>query len=158
MKPVRILFVDDSVVIRKLLSDTLSKEASFEVVGTAGDGRIALAKMSQLHPDLITLDIEMPVMNGLEMLAEIRKTDPKTPAIMFSTLTERGAAATGVNSPDMLHGTGVPGEKVGVGPGGLLEALAGMRDGLPEIQREIGGFGWRDDVHGGSAARHRFPG
>ena len=94
MKPVRILVVDDSVVIRKLLSDTLSKEATFEVVGTAGDGRIALAKISQLHPDLITLDIEMPVMNGLETLAEIRKTDHKIPVIMFSTLTERGAAAT----------------------------------------------------------------
>jgi two-component system chemotaxis response regulator CheB len=94
MKPVRILVVDDSVVIRKLLSDTLSKEATFEVVGTAGNGRIALSKISQLHPDLITLDIEMPVMNGLETLAEIRKTDHKIPVIMFSTLTERGAAAT----------------------------------------------------------------
>jgi two-component system chemotaxis response regulator CheB len=94
MKPVRILVVDDSVVIRKLLSDTLSKEATFEVVGTAGDGRIALAKISQLHPDLITLDIEMPVMNGLETLIEIRKADHKIPVIMFSTLTERGAVAT----------------------------------------------------------------
>ena len=94
MKPVRILVVDDSVVIRKLLSDTLSKDAAFEVVGTAGDGRIALAKISQLHPELIMLDIEMPVMNGLEALAEIRKSDHKIPVIMFSTLTERGAAAT----------------------------------------------------------------
>ena len=94
MKPVRILVVDDSVVIRKLLSDTLSKEATFEVVGTAGDGRIALAKIVQLHPDLVTLDIEMPVMNGLETLAEIRQSDHKIPIIMFSTLTERGAAAT----------------------------------------------------------------
>ena len=94
MKPIRILVVDDSVVIRKLLSDTLSKEAVFEVVGTAGNGRIALAKISQFHPDLITLDIEMPVMNGLETLAEIRKTDQRIPVVMFSTLTERGAAAT----------------------------------------------------------------
>src|ERR1700741_4938603 len=94
MTPIRILVVDDSVVIRKLLSDTLAKEAGFEVVGTAGDGRIALAKIGQLQPHLITLDIEMPVMNGLETLAEIRKTDRKIPVIMFSTLTERGAAAT----------------------------------------------------------------
>ena len=94
MKPVRILVVDDSVVIRKLLSDTLAKEEGFEVVGTAGDGRIALAKIEQLHPNVITMDIEMPVMNGLEALAEIRKTDRKIPIIMFSTLTERGAAAT----------------------------------------------------------------
>src|SRR5208282_3849710 len=76
MAPIRILVVDDSVVIRKLLSDTLSRDPDLEVVASAGDGRIALAKISQLHPDLITLDVEMPVMNGLE------------------TLTERGAAAT----------------------------------------------------------------
>jgi two-component system chemotaxis response regulator CheB len=94
MKPVRILIVDDSVVIRKLLSDMLAREKGFEVAGTAGNGRIALAKIAQLQPDLITLDIEMPVMNGLETLAEIRKTNHKIPIIMFSTLTERGAVAT----------------------------------------------------------------
>ncbi len=94
MAPIRILVVDDSVVIRKLLCDTLSKDPELEVVASASDGRIALAKISQLHPDLITLDVEMPVMNGLEALAEVRKLYPKLPVIMFSTLTERGAAAT----------------------------------------------------------------
>jgi two-component system chemotaxis response regulator CheB len=92
--PIRILIVDDSVVIRKLLSDTLSEDDALEVVGTASDGRIALAKISQLKPDLITLDVEMPVMNGLETLALLRKSHPTLPVIMFSTLTERGAAAT----------------------------------------------------------------
>ena len=94
MAPIRILIVDDSVVIRRLLSDTLSGDPALEVVATASDGRIALAKISLLKPDLITLDIEMPVMNGLETLVEIRKLYPKLPVIMFSTLTERGAAAT----------------------------------------------------------------
>ncbi|HEX3103970.1 MAG TPA: chemotaxis response regulator protein-glutamate methylesterase [Terriglobales bacterium] len=94
MKPIRILVVDDSVVIRKLLTDTLSSDSALEVVGTASDGRIALAKLAQLKPDLVTLDIEMPVMNGLEAVAEIRKLYPKLPVIMFSTLTEHGAAAT----------------------------------------------------------------
>lgn len=94
MAPIRILVVDDSVVIRRLLCDTLSKDPELEVVASAGDGRIALAKISQLHPDLITLDVEMPVMDGLETLAEVRKLYPKLPVIMFSTLTERGAAAT----------------------------------------------------------------
>jgi two-component system chemotaxis response regulator CheB len=94
MARIRVLVVDDSVVIRKLLSDTLSGDPTLEVVGTASDGRLALAKLSQLHPDLITLDVEMPVMDGLETLAEIRKSHPKLPVIMFSTLTERGAAAT----------------------------------------------------------------
>jgi two-component system chemotaxis response regulator CheB len=94
MTPIRILVVDDSVVIRRLLSDTLSGDPALEVVGTASDGRIALAKIPHLKPDLITLDIEMPVMNGLETLAAVRQLYPKLPVIMFSTLTERGAAAT----------------------------------------------------------------
>jgi two-component system chemotaxis response regulator CheB len=94
MAPIRILVVDDSVVIRKLLSDTLSGDQALEVVGTASDGRIALAKIPLLKPDLITLDVEMPVMDGLETLAALRKLYAKLPVIMFSTLTERGAAAT----------------------------------------------------------------
>jgi two-component system chemotaxis response regulator CheB len=94
MTPIRILVVDDSVVIRRRLADTLSGDGALEVVGTASDGRIALAKIPLLKPDLITLDIEMPVMNGLETLAAVRKLYPKLPVIMFSTLTERGAAAT----------------------------------------------------------------
>jgi two-component system chemotaxis response regulator CheB len=94
MGRIRILVVDDSVVIRRLLCDTLAKDPELDVLASAGDGRIALAKISQLHPDLVTLDIEMPVMNGLETLAEIRKMYPRLPVIMFSTLTERGAAAT----------------------------------------------------------------
>ena len=58
------------------------------------DGRIALAKISQLNPDFITLDVEMPEMDGLETLVEVRKLYPSMPVIMFSTLTERGGAAT----------------------------------------------------------------
>src|SRR5260370_38635444 len=93
MAPIRILVVDDSVVIRKLLSDTLSGDRALEVAGTASDGHIALAKIPLLKPDLITLDVEMPVMNGLETLAALRKLYPKLPVIMFSTLTDTGAAA-----------------------------------------------------------------
>jgi two-component system chemotaxis response regulator CheB len=94
MAPIRILVVDDSVVIRKLLCETLSTDPELEVVGSASDGHIALAKISQFHPDLITLDVEMPVMGGLATLAELRKLYPKLPVVMFSTLTERGASAT----------------------------------------------------------------
>jgi len=94
MKTIRVLVVDDSVVIRKVLSDTLSVDPAIEVVGVASDGRIALAKIPLLKPDLVTLDVEMPVMNGLETLAALRKLYPKLPIIMFSTLTERGGAAT----------------------------------------------------------------
>lgn len=94
MAPISVLVVDDSVVIRKFLTETLSADAALKVVGTASDGRLALAKIAQLHPDLVTLDVEMPVMNGLETLAELRKLYPKLPVIMFSTLTGHGAAAT----------------------------------------------------------------
>ena len=94
MRRIRVLVVDDSVVIRRMVSNVLSSDPLIEVVGAAANGRIALAKIPQVNPDLITLDIEMPEMNGLEALAEIRKTYPLLPVIMFSTLTERGAAAT----------------------------------------------------------------
>jgi two-component system chemotaxis response regulator CheB len=64
------------------------------VVGTAANGRIALAKLGQLSPDLVILDIEMPEMDGLQTLKELRKTYPNLAVIMFSSLTERGAEAT----------------------------------------------------------------
>lgn len=94
MSKIRILIVDDSAVIRKVLSDGLASDSIIEVAGTAANGQIALSKIAQVNPDLVTLDIEMPVMNGLETLAAIRQIYPKLPVIMFSTLTERGAATT----------------------------------------------------------------
>ncbi|PRY13987.1 two-component system chemotaxis response regulator CheB [Kineococcus rhizosphaerae] len=88
------LTVDDSVVVRRIVTDVLASDPAIEVVGTAANGRIALEKIAQLKPDAVTLDIEMPVMDGLETVKEIRKVDRKLPVIMFSTLTERGATAT----------------------------------------------------------------
>ena len=87
MSRIRVLIVDDSVVIRRLLSVILSSDPEIEVVGTASDGKIGLARICQVNPDIIILDIEMPVMNGLETLAAIRKTYRTLPVIMFSTLT-----------------------------------------------------------------------
>jgi two-component system, chemotaxis family, protein-glutamate methylesterase/glutaminase len=94
MSPIRVLIVDDSVVIRKLLTQTLATDSSIEVAGTASNGKIALAKISQVNPELVILDVEMPEMDGLETLTNIRKDWPKLPVIMFSTKTERGAVAT----------------------------------------------------------------
>src|SRR5579871_89490 len=94
MPPIRVLVVDDSVVIRKVLTDSLAADPSVQIAGTASDGRLALARIAQLKPDLITLDVEMPNMSGLEAIKEIRKDHPHLPIIMFSTLTERGAATT----------------------------------------------------------------
>jgi two-component system chemotaxis response regulator CheB len=94
MPKIRILVVDDSVVFRRLVSDELSRDPELEVVGTAANGRIALAKLGQLSPDLVILDITMPEMDGLQALKELRKTYPRLPVIMFSSLTVRGAEAT----------------------------------------------------------------
>lgn len=94
MKKIRVLVVNDSVVIRRLLSDVLGQDPEIELAGTAPNGRIALAKLAQLNPDIVTLDIEMPEMDGLSTLPELRKAYPNLPVIMFSTLTQRGAAAT----------------------------------------------------------------
>jgi two-component system chemotaxis response regulator CheB len=89
-----VLIVDDSVVMRRLLSSALEGDPELEVAGVAANGRICLAKLPHLNPDVVTLDIEMPEMDGLETVTEIRKLYPKLPIIMFSTLTVRGAAQT----------------------------------------------------------------
>jgi two-component system chemotaxis response regulator CheB len=94
MRRIRVLVVDDAVVVRRLVTDVLAADPDLEVVGVAANGRIALQKIAQLAPDLITLDIEMPEMDGLTTVTEIRKTWKTLPIIMFSTLTERGASAT----------------------------------------------------------------
>ncbi|MFO0787855.1 MAG: chemotaxis response regulator protein-glutamate methylesterase [Pirellulales bacterium] len=94
MRKIRVLVVDDSVVIRRLLTDLLKEDPEIEVVGSASNGRLALAKMTQVNPDLVTLDIEMPEMDGLATLPPLRKLYPRLPVIMFSTLTSRGAMST----------------------------------------------------------------
>jgi two-component system chemotaxis response regulator CheB len=91
---IRILVVDDSVVIRKLVTSTLSEVRGMEVVATAATGKIALTKIQQCNPDIVILDVEMPEMDGIETLQHIRKLSPRLPVIMFSTKTERGAVAT----------------------------------------------------------------
>lgn len=94
MIPIRILFADDSVVNRQKLKKILSLVPDFEVVAVVSNGRLALSRIPQLNPDLVILDIEMPEMNGLETLAHIREMYRELPVIMFSSLTETGAAIT----------------------------------------------------------------
>lgn len=91
---IRVLVVDDSVVIRRLVTHALEQDSALEVVGSASNGAIALQRIPQLNPDVITLDIEMPEMNGLEMLGHLRRDYPHVRVIMFSTLTERGTSVT----------------------------------------------------------------
>jgi two-component system chemotaxis response regulator CheB len=94
MRNIKVLVVDDSVVVRKIVTDSISADPEIDVVGVAANGKIALAKIPQLNPDILTLDIEMPEMDGLQTLVEVRKIYPSLPIIMFSTLTERGGAKT----------------------------------------------------------------
>src|SRR5579863_7137954 len=91
---IRVLVVDDSVVIRRLVTLALQQDPAIDVVGSAPNGALALDRIPQLQPDLLTLDIEMPVMDGLETLRRLRASNSALRVIMCSTLTERGAAIT----------------------------------------------------------------
>lgn len=91
--PVRVLVVDDSGFFRRRLCEILSADALIEVVGTAVDGADGVKKAAQLQPDVITMDIEMPVMDGITAVRRIMAARP-TPVLMFSSLTQEGAQAT----------------------------------------------------------------
>ncbi|MFI6075125.1 chemotaxis response regulator protein-glutamate methylesterase [Actinoplanes sp. NPDC051343] len=91
---ISVLVVDDSVVVRRLIVDALGGAENIEVVGTASNGLLAQAKIDQLKPDVITMDIEMPQMDGIEAVRELRKRNKTVPVIMFSTLSASGASAT----------------------------------------------------------------
>ncbi len=90
---VRVLVVDDSALMRKLIPLILERDPDIEVVGTAMDGAFALRKIAELHPDVVTLDLEMPRMDGLEALRSIMRDTP-LPVIVFSTHSKEGAYST----------------------------------------------------------------
>ncbi|MFH2066320.1 MAG: chemotaxis response regulator protein-glutamate methylesterase [Pseudomonadota bacterium] len=90
----RIMVIDDTIVYRKIVTDILSEFSEVEVVGTASNGKLALNKIPMLKPDLITLDIEMPEMNGLDVLAHVQKKWPEIGVVMLSTSTREGGELT----------------------------------------------------------------
>ncbi|MGN7383510.1 chemotaxis protein CheB [Paenibacillus sp. SAFN-117] len=90
MIPYRVLVVDDSIFMRKIISDLLSGNPRLKVVDTAVNGAEAVEKVKQLKPDVVTMDVEMPVMDGLRALQKIMAEHP-TPVVMLSSLTQEGA-------------------------------------------------------------------
>jgi two-component system chemotaxis response regulator CheB len=93
-RPIRVLIVDDTIVYRKIVNDVLSDLPGVEVVGSAHNGKAAITKIASLNPDLLTLDIEMPEMNGLEVLEYIEEKKLDVGAVMLSTLTHEGGEMT----------------------------------------------------------------
>src|SRR5262249_35172250 len=90
---IRVLIVDDSALVRQLLTEILNSDPDITVVGTAPDPLIAREKIKALNPDVITLDIEMPRMNGIDFLEKLMRLRPM-PVVMISTLTREGADST----------------------------------------------------------------
>lgn len=93
-EPIRVLIVDDSVVVRRAVSDAISEDPDIAVVGTASNGNIALQRISQLNPEVLVLDIEMPESDGFDVLRALRSNYPSIRTIMFSSMTQRGALQT----------------------------------------------------------------
>jgi two-component system, chemotaxis family, protein-glutamate methylesterase/glutaminase len=93
MRKIRVLIVDDSALIRQLLTELLSTDAEIEVVGTASDPYAARQRIKELHPDVLTLDVEMPKMDGLTFLEKLMTGHPM-PVVMVSSLTEAGCQTT----------------------------------------------------------------
>ncbi len=122
-EPIRVLIVDDSVVVRRAVSDALAPDEGVHVIGTAANGAIALKKIEQLKPDVVILDIEMPVCDGFSVLRALRQKGERVWTIMFSTLTERGASQT-------------------------IEALSlGAHDYVPKPSSTSGINGYREGLH-----------
>ena len=92
-KPIRVLVIDDSALVRQILSEILAAAPGIEVVGTAQDPYVAREKIKALNPDVLTLDIEMPRMDGLTFLRNLMRLRPM-PVVMVSSLTARGAEVT----------------------------------------------------------------
>jgi two-component system chemotaxis response regulator CheB len=121
MRRVRVLVVDDSVMMRRLVSEMIAADPELEVAGIAHHGSIALAKIPQVAPDVITLDVDMPVMDGLETLSRLRSEYPDLPVIIFTGLTEYGARSTiealAMGASDYVT------KPSGIGTGGTVEQV-----------------------------------
>ena len=92
MSPARVLVVDDSASVRRLVSEAVAGAADLTLAGTAQNGQVALDRLEELRPDLVLLDLEMPVLDGLSTLRRLKALRPRLPVLVFSSHTERGAS------------------------------------------------------------------
>ena len=139
---IKILIADDSIFMRKLLSDLFEEQPDFKVVGVAHNGKDAVEKTAQLSPDLLTMDVNMPVMDGLEALAIIMKEHP-LPVVMISSMTKTGAEATfralELGAVDFIS-------KVS----GTVSSIADIQNEILEKCRAAAAANWRISVKGKS--------
>ncbi|SKA72749.1 two-component system, chemotaxis family, response regulator CheB [Clostridium sp. USBA 49] len=94
MEKIKVLVVDDSALMRKIISDIINMEEDMQVIDTAKNGKDLLEKLKKYNPDVITLDVEMPIMDGIEALKEIKKNSCDIPVIMLSSVSKKGTALT----------------------------------------------------------------
>lgn len=132
MKRLRVLVVDDAVIVRRLIAQALGQEPDMEVVGTASDGDLALETLAAGRPDVVTLDIDMPGLDGLETLRRLRAAWPQLPVVMFTGVSEPGVAelealAMGANDliPKLPH------------EGNMVNAIEWVRTRLAPRLREV---------------------
>lgn len=134
---IRVLVVDDSALVRRLVTTSLGLDPEIEVIGTAVNGREAIEFVDRLKPDAVTLDIEMPILDGLGALEAIRKKHPRLPIIMFSTLTEKGATKT-------LEALSLGASDFVTKPSNttsMAESMASVREQLiPKLKALVGAF------------------
>ncbi|KRB80501.1 two-component system response regulator protein-glutamate methylesterase [Nocardioides sp. Root190] len=147
------LIVDDSALVRRLVSTALGQASDIEIVGLARDGLEAVRMVDQLRPDVVTLDIEMPVLDGLGALTRIRDKHPRLPVIMFSTLTERGATAT----LDALSRGASDYVTKPSNTGQIADGIAAVRDQLVPRIRALAGMRKLTPGAGGPIVRRTRP-
>ena len=138
----RVMLVDDSAVIRRVVGRVLADEHGVEVVGTASNGQEALERIESFRPHVVVLDVEMPVLDGLATLKQLRPRWPGLPVIMFSTLTSRAASAT----LDALSSGASDYATKPVSQGSLNETIEAVRTQLVPLVRSWGAIGRRRDV------------
>lgn len=133
--PIRVLIVDDSVVIRRLLSTIVAEDPQLDVAGVAANGQIALQRLAQLQPDIVVLDVGMPEVDGLQVLQVVRAEYPDLPVVMVAEAGEREAAASALE----IGAAAVVIKPASVGS--VAAAMERVRDELvPQLKRLVRGI------------------